>query len=255
MQSSPQYQDLTNANVLITGGGSGIGACLVRNFCQQNANVAFISIDDEKSEALCTSIHRQTGKFPSYFSCDLADATALKSTLNTITEQMQNIDVLVNNAANDQRHSLNNMTIDEWDSNINVNLRPHFFTAQAVAKSMQKRQKGSIINIGSNASLLGLSGYPAYVAAKAGIVGLSKALARELGENQIRVNTVIPGWVMTEKQIKLWATPEAIKECLAQQCLKSTLSEQDIANGVLFLASSASQMITGQTLVIDGGRV
>jgi NAD(P)-dependent dehydrogenase (short-subunit alcohol dehydrogenase family) len=136
-----------------------------------------------------------------------------------------------------------------------VNLRPHFFTAQAARQGMKSSGGGSIINMGSNSSLLGLAGYPAYVAAKAGIVGLTKALARELGTSNIRVNALLPGWVMTERQRDLWVTPEALQECLSQQCLKSTLSGVDVAQAALFLASNASAMISGQALVVDGGRV
>jgi NAD(P)-dependent dehydrogenase (short-subunit alcohol dehydrogenase family) len=137
---------------------------------------------------------------------------------------------------------------------MNTNLRPHFFTAQACLADM-KEHGGSIINLGSNSAILGLAGYASYVTAKAGIIGLTKALARELGPHEIRVNALIPGWVLTDRQRELWATPEAVEECLAQQSLKRTISEEDVSNSALFLASDASAMITGQSLIIDGGRV
>lgn len=250
-----KYNDLKDKNILITGGGSGIGASFVKNFCQQGAKVAFISIDSESSTKLCNDIETSSGYKPVFIDCDITDTTQLKTAIHTITQNIGNIDVLINNAANDNRHQLDQLSVEEWDALMNVNLRPHFFTAQAIAKGMKQAKQGSIINIGSNSSLLGLSGYPAYVAAKAGIIGLSKALARELGASGIRVNTLIPGWVMTERQKQLWATPEAVEACLEQQCLKSTIVEQDIANAGLFLASSASKMMTGQTLIVDGGRV
>ncbi|TQV89222.1 SDR family NAD(P)-dependent oxidoreductase [Aliikangiella coralliicola] len=248
------YSDLAGCNVLITGGGSGIGACLVESFCAQGANVAFVSIDKENSESLCHKVNQRVGVSPLFIECDIADVETLNESIKLIISKIGEIDILINNAANDARHNLENFTAQQWDESLNVNLRPHFFTAQAVTQGMKKKQGGSIINIGSNSALLGLSGYPAYVAAKAGIVGLSKALARELGSDGIRVNTLIPGWVMTEKQRKLWATPEAVEQCLAEQCLQSTISEQDVANAALFLASTASKMITGQMIVVDGGR-
>ncbi len=249
------YNDLKNKTILITGGGSGIGASMVRNFSQQGARVSFISIDDEESHALCIEVEELTGIRPLFVHCDVTDVTQIKSAIAQIGEVTGDIEVLINNAANDSRHQLDSLSAAQWDASMNVNLRPHFFTAQAVVEGMKQSGQGSIINVGSNSALLGLSGYPAYVTAKAGITGLSKALARELGEYAIRVNTLIPGWVMTQRQKQLWATPEAVDECLSQQCLKSTVSEQDIANTALFLASEASKMITGQNLIVDGGRV
>ena len=172
-----------------------------------------------------------------------------------VRETLGPISVLVNNAARDTRHQLNSMTVEEWDNSINTNLRPYFFTTQVVQKDMAALGYGSVINLGSNSANLGLAGYPAYVASKAAIVGMTKALARELGPSNIRANALIPGWVLTERQKELWATEEALSECLQQQCLKRTMTEKDVANAGLFLASSASGMMTGQSLIIDGGRV
>ena len=248
------YTDLNGASVFITGGGSGIGAAFVRAFIQQGAKVAFVSLDADNANALCDAIEQELGQRPFFQQCDICDLEKLMLCLADVEKHQGAVNVLINNAARDTRHTLAELTPDEWDNSLNTNLRPHFFTAQAVVEGMKTQGYGSIINVGSNSSMLGLSGYPAYVAAKAGIIGLSKALARELGPSNIRVNSLIPGWVMTERQKELWVTPEALEECLAQQCLKTTISEEDCANSALFLASKASAMITGHALVIDAGR-
>lgn len=249
------YSDLNDARVFITGGSSGIGASLVRAFTQQGASVAFVCLDEAAGHELCDQLEAELGRRPYFQHCDIRDIDNLKGCIDEAASQLGSFDVLINNAARDTRHQLDELDPEQWDDSINTNLRPHFFTAQAVAEAMKKQGRGSIINMGSNSAILGLSGYPAYVSAKAGCVGLTKALARELGPSGIRVNALIPGWVMTERQKELWATPEAVAECLEQQCLKNTICEQDIANAALFLASSASQMITGQSLIVDGGRV
>lgn len=162
--------------------------------------------------------------------------------------------VLINNAARDDRHTLEGLSAAAWNDSFNVNLRPYFFTAKWVTPAMRAAGSGSIINVGSNSFDLGLAGYPAYVTAKAAIVGLTRALARELGPDGIRVNTLIPGWVMTRRQQSLWATPAAVADCLAQQCLKRLVDGSDIAATALFLASEAAAMVTGQSLIVDGGR-
>ena len=249
------YSDLNGASVFITGGGSGIGAAFVKAFIQQGAKVSFVSLDADNAKSLCDSIEQELGQRPFFQQCDISDVEKLMACLVAVEKHQGPIDVLINNAARDTRHTLEELTPEQWDNSLNTNLRPHFFTAQAVANGMKNLGYGSIINVGSNSSMLGLAGYPAYVAAKAGIIGLSKALARELGPSNIRVNSLIPGWVMTERQKELWVTPEALEECLSQQCLKTTISEEDCANSALFLASKASAMITGQALVVDAGRV
>jgi len=249
------YSDLNGASVFITGGGSGIGAAFVKAFIKQGAKVSFVSLDADNANSLCDSIEQELGQRPFFQQCDISDVKKLMGCLATVEQHQGAVDVLINNAARDTRHTLEELSPEQWDNSLNTNLRPHFFTAQAVVKGMKNLGYGSIINVGSNSSMLGLSGYPAYVAAKAGIIGLSKALARELGPSNIRVNSLIPGWVMTERQKELWVTPEALEECLAQQCLKTTISEEDCANSALFLASKASAMITGQALVVDAGRV
>lgn len=252
--SYPNYADLKGSTVFITGGGSGIGASFVEAFVGQGANVAFVSLTAEPAEALCEQVEAKHGTRPLYIQCDIRDVDALKAAVECTRNELGPIKVLINNAARDARHDLENYSADSWDDSMDTNLRPHFFTAQACLPDM-KKQGGSIINLGSNSAILGLAGYASYVTAKAGIIGLTKALARELGPHDIRVNTLIPGWVLTERQKELWVTPEAVEECLAQQSLKRTISEEDVSNSALFLASTASAMITGQSLIIDGGRV
>lgn len=252
--SYPHYKDLEGTTVFITGGGSGIGASFVDAFVNQGANVAFVSLTAEPAEALCDRVEKKYGVRPLYIQCDIRDVDALQSAVERARAEFGAIRVLINNAARDARHDLESYSADEWDDSMNTNLRPHFFAAQACLSDMKERG-GSIINLGSNSAILGLAGYASYVTAKAGIVGLTKALARELGPYDIRVNALIPGWVLTDRQKELWATPEAVEECLALQSLKRTISEEDISNSALFLASDASGMITGQSLIIDGGRV
>lgn len=246
------YPDLNNKVVFITGGGSGIGATIINGFLSQGAKVACVSL--EPVPAPLSVPHPLEPLHFFYQQCDVRHIEQLTHCIREAEQKLGHIDILVNNAANDVRHTLEELSPEQWDDSLNTNLRPYFFTAQALAAAMKEKQQGSIINISSNSALLGLSGYPAYVAAKSAIIGMSRALARELGGHNIRVNSLIPGWVMTEKQQQLWATEEALEQCKQQQCLKTLVQEVDIANGVLFLASSASSMITAQSLVIDGGR-
>ena len=249
------YTDLRERTVFITGGGTGLGACFVDAFAAQGARVAFVSNNTEPARRVCDRVAAKNGSRPLFIACDIRDIGALRDALATAQGELGPVDVLINNAGRDDRHTLQDLSVEQWDDALNTNLRPHFFTAQAVAEHMRERRGGSIVNVGSNAAILGLPGYPAYVSAKAGIVGLTKALARELGPDNIRVNALIPGWVMTERQKRLWATPEAIEDCLRQQSLKTLISAEDVAQSALFLASAASAMISGQSLVIDGGRV
>lgn len=249
-----RYADLAHSTVFITGGGSGIGAYLTYAFAAQGANVALISLDEGVAEALCDRTAAAFGRKPYFQVCDVRDTAALAAGIARAEDRFGSIKVLINNAARDDRHDVSSLTANIWDESINTNLRPYFFTAQAVLNGMRAAGGGSIINLGSNSANLGLAGYPAYVTAKAGIVGLSRALARELGPSRIRVNTLIPGWVMTQRQKALWVNEAALAQCLAEQSLKSTIAGEDIAEAALFLASAASGMMTGQSLVVDGGR-
>lgn len=252
---SPQFPDLEGQTVFITGGGSGIGAEFTRSFSLQGVKVGFVSLREETAERLCDEIEQLMGYRPLYIRCDIRDIGALQKAIGEVRAALGPISVLINNAARDTRHKLESMTVNEWDDSLNTNLRPYFFTAQAVQQDMLTLGHGSIINLGSNSANLGLSGYPAYVSSKAAIVGMSKALARELGTSNIRVNALIPGWVITQRQQQLWVTEDALTKCLQQQCLKTMVTEQNVAHAALFLASKASSMITGQSIIIDGGRV
>ena len=252
---APRFPDLKGRTVFITGGGSGIGAEFTRAFTRQGAKVGFVSFRQEIAEQLCDDIEQSTKSRPFYIRCDIRDVGALQDAIERVRAVLGPISILVNNAARDTRHKLESMTVDEWDNLLNTNLRPYFFTTQAIQPDMTDLGHGSIINLGSNSANLGLAGYPAYVASKAAIVGMTKALARELGLGNIRVNALISGWVLTERQRELWATEEALAECLQQQCLKTMVTVENIANTALFLASNASAMITGQSIIVDGGRV
>ena len=253
MPDLPRFPDLKNRSVFITGGGSGIGAALTRAFLQQGARVAFVQRSD--ASAFCEVMAAETGNRPLYLCCDITDGVALRAAIATATQAHGAVQVLVNNAANDQRHETLAVTDDDWDRLINVNLKAYFRAAQAVIPGMREAGGGSIINFTSISYMMGNAGYPIYVTANAGINGMTRALAREFGPDKIRVNAIAPGWVMTQKQLDLWVTPEAIEGQLDRQCLKETLAPEDITGGVLFLASNASRMMTGQAMVIDGGVV
>ncbi|KJY75888.1 SDR family NAD(P)-dependent oxidoreductase [Vibrio nigripulchritudo] len=242
------YPDLRNKHVLITGGATGIGQALTSAFDQQKCKVSFLDINTKAGQQLEGTLN--TARFASV---DIRDLTALEIAIKDFEIEFGPVDVLINNAANDKRHALPDLNESDWNELMNVNLRSYFYTAQYVHEKM-KSNGGSIINLSSISHLLGISGYPAYSTAKAAIHGLTKSLARELGEWDIRVNTLTLGWVVTEKQKQLWLTEQIEKEWLEQQCLKKMVQPQDIANAALFLASNASSMITGQSLVIDGGR-
>jgi len=248
------YADLRGQHVFISGGGSGIGAYLVDAFAAQGAQVSFISLAADAGQALCAAVERHRGVRPLFEVCDVRELVALNAVMARFSGRAGPIRILVNNAARDDRHTLEGLDEVGWNDSLNTNLRPYFFTAQGAVPAMRACGSGSIINMGSNSANLGLAGYPAYVAAKGAIVALTRALARELGPSGIRVNALIPGWVMTRRQQAMWATPQAVAECLAQQCIKRTVLGSDVAAAALFLASAASTMVTGQSLIVDGGR-
>ena len=247
------FHDLEGQSVFVTGGGSGIGAALTEGFVAQGARVAFVQRSD--ASAFATDVGARHGTAPIFIPCDITDVAALRAAMAGAAEAHGPITVLVNNAANDQRHPIEGFTVEDWDRMQAVNLRPHFFTAQAAIPGMRAAGGGSIVNFSSVAYMMGNGGYAAYVAAKAGITGLTRGLARDLGPLAIRVNALMPGWVLTPKQMDKWATPEALAAHLERQCLKEHLVERDIVDATLFLASKASRMMTGQALVVDGGVV
>lgn len=245
------FHDIKGTSVFITGGGSGIGAGLTDGFLAQGAKVAFVQRSDASD--FVADMGRKHGNEPLFIKCDITDVEALQSAIKQASEAHGPITTLVNNAAWDNRHPVQGFTPDEWDSMMQVNLRPQFFTAQSVAPGMKAAGGGSIINFSSIAYKIAVQGFPAYATAKAGIVGLTNSMARELGPDHIRVNAVLPGWVLTKRQMELWATEEALAEFLARQCIPEHLKVDDIVGTVLFLASSSSRMMTGQSLVVDGG--
>jgi len=247
------YPDLAGKSVFITGGGSGIGAVLTEAFLSQGAKVAFVQRSD--ASEFCQSMQEEYGEKPLYIQCDITDVDALRDAVKEASEAHGTVTVLVNNAANDQRHSALEVTEDYWDTSQAINLKSYFFGCQAVIEGMKKAGGGAIINFSSISYMMGNAGYASYVTANSGINGMTRALAREFGADNIRVNVLAPGWVLTDKQKEMWATPEGLAAHMERQCLKEHLAPADIAGGVLFLASSSSRMITGQSLVIDGGVV
>lgn len=253
MTDLPIYPDLKSASVFITGGGSGIGAALTEGFLRQGARTAIVQRSD--ATAFCDDMAAKTGNRPLFIACDITDIAALQAAIQTAAGQNGPITVLVNNAANDQRHSALEVTEEFWEWSIAINLKSYFFAAQAVIPGMKAAGGGSIINFSSISYMMGNAGYPVYTTANSGINGLTRSLAREFGPDRIRVNAVAPGWVLTQKQKDMWVTPEGLAAHLDRQCLKDPLAPEDIVGGVLFLASQTSKMMTGQALVIDGGVV
>ena len=253
MMPSARFTDLEGASVMITGGGSGIGAKLTEGFARQGARVAFIDFSEQPSHKLCDDLEATTGKRPLYLNADLRDIAALRVAVARASAAHGPITVLVNNAARDDRHAAEDMTAEEWDNNLSVNLRPHFFTAQAVYEGMRKAGHGSIINFTSTSYMLNIGDMPAYTAAKAGIVGLTKGLAGRYGKDGIRVNAIAPGWVITERQRELWVTEEKLNSHISRQAIPKEMHADDMVGPCLFLASDASAMLTAQTLIVDGG--
>ena len=249
----PIYPDLNGASVFITGGGSGIGAGLTEAFLRQGARVAFVQRSD--ATAYCDEMAGKTGNRPLFLQCDITDRRALVAAIEQAAEAHGPVSVLVNNAANDQRHTLEEITEDFLDWSLAINFKAYIYATQAVVPAMRAAGRGSIINITSISYMMGNAGYPVYTSANSALNGLTRSLAREFGGDRIRVNALAPGWVMTPKQLEQWVTPEGLAAHMGRQCLPDTLSPDDIAGGVLFLASDASRAMTGQALVIDGGVV
>ena len=249
MQPKASYPDLAGRSVFITGGGSGIGAALTEAFARQGSKVAFVDIAREASEALVAGLPGN----PLVIPCDIRDIAALRAAVEQARAAHGDITVLLNNAANDQRHRTEDVTPEFWDDRIAINQRPLFFAAQAVLPQMQRAGGGSIVNFGSVSWKLRQGGMAAYTMAKASVQGLTRSLARDYGKENIRANTLVPGWVMTERQLTHWVTPEAEKEIDAGQALAGRVQPQDIAEMALFLASDASRMCSAQEFVVDGG--
>lgn len=251
--TQPTYPDLDGASVFITGGGSGIGAALTEGFLRQGARVAFVQRSD--ASGFVEDMAQATGNRPLFLPCDITDIAALRQAIERAAQAHGPITVLVNNAASDTRHNTAEVTEEFWDRFLAVNLKAYFFACQAVIDGMKATGKGAIINFSSISYMMGNAGYPAYTTANGGITAMTRSLAREFGPDRIRVNAMLPGWVLTQKQKDMWVTPDDLATHLDRQCLKDTLDPEDIVGGTLFLASDASKMMTGQALVIDGGVV
>jgi NAD(P)-dependent dehydrogenase (short-subunit alcohol dehydrogenase family) len=246
------YPSLDGRVVLITGGATGIGATLVAEFVAQGSRVGFIDIDVPAAEALASGL-AAARHAPLFVAADLTDTTALDSAIKTVRGELGGIAVLINNAANDQRHSIDDTTDESWDAGIAVNLKQQFFAAKNAAADMKAAGGGSIVNFGSVSWMLKQSNLPVYATSKAAAQGLTRSLARDLGPFNIRVNTLVPGWVMTEKQLRLWVDDKGRAAIARGQCLGAPLLPEHIARMALFLAADDSAMCTAQNFVVDGG--
>ncbi|MDX8122785.1 (S)-1-Phenylethanol dehydrogenase [compost metagenome] len=255
MKQLAKYGSLQGKRVFITGGGSGIGESLVAEFAAQGALVAFVDIAVEASEALCRRLAEAGLTAPLFRHCDITDIPSLQAVMAELADKLGDFDILVNNAANDQRHQAQDVTLEYWNERIAINQRPMFFTCQAVFEGMKRKGGGSIINVSSISWHMKSGGYPVYATTKAAVVGLTRGLARDFGAHNIRVNTVTPGWVMTQRQIDLWVDDAAEVEIKKSQCLPSKLMPQDIAAMVLFLASDDGAMCSSQEFIVDAGWV
>ncbi|MGQ0662675.1 MAG: SDR family NAD(P)-dependent oxidoreductase [Pseudomonadota bacterium] len=247
------YPSLSDRVVFITGGGSGIGESIVEHFCAQQSRVAFVDIDARASRALIDRLAAIGARKPQFIPCDLRDIESLRAAIARVGDELGPIRVLVNNAGNDDRHKIEDVTVAYWDDRIAVNLRHQFFAAQAAVAQMKAAGGGSIVNFGSISWMNSEGNYPAYTASKAAVHGLTRGLARDWGPDNIRVNTVVPGWVMTKRQIELWLDETGERQIQENQCLKEKLYPPDIARMVLWLAADDSRLCTAQNFVVDAG--
>jgi D-xylose 1-dehydrogenase len=247
-----RYPSLLDKVVFVTGGGSGIGAAVVEAFVAQKANVAFVDIQTEPSKALAARLG-ESGPAPLFIQCDLSDIAALEAAMEEVHQRLGPIGILINNAANDQRQDVDEASEADWDRTMALNLKHQFFAAQIARRSMRELGGGAIVNFSSTAWMIGLARMSIYSAAKAAIVGLTTSLAREFGPDNIRVNAIAPGAVITERQRRLWMSEKDIADFRARQCLDRTLLAEDVARLALFLSADDSAMITKQCFLIDGG--
>lgn len=254
MKLSNQHPSLTGKTVFITGGATGIGACFVEAFLQQGAKVAFVDILDNESKQLLDYIRKQYADAElKYYHCDLVDIPLLQKIIAQVEQDLGAISVLINNAACDERHKVEEVTSEYWDHCINTNLKHYFFAAQAVRSQMAKLGGGSIINLGSMSWHNCQGGMAGYTASKAGVMGLTRGLAADLGKEHIRINTLTPGWVMTKRQLTHWVDRNTAKYIEDNQCIKDYVMPEDIAAMALFLASDDSKLCTAQNFIVDGG--
>ena len=254
-QGTSLFPSLPGRSVFVTGGGSGIGASIVSAFAEQGARVAFVDVAEQASEQLAQHLAAAGLPRPWWRVCDVRDIGALRACMADAAAELGDFSVLVNNVASDDRHTLESVTPDYYDERIAINERPAFFAIQAAVPGMRKLGGGSVINLGSTGWQGKGEGYPCYAIAKSSVNGLTRGLARTLGRDRIRINTVSPGWVMTERQIKLWLDAKGEEELARNQCLPDKLRPQDIARMVLFLASDDAAMCTAQEFKVDAGWV
>ena len=248
-----RYPSLRDRAVVVTGGASGIGASIVTHFAEQGARVGFIDFDGKAGQALMAGLGASAERCR-FVEADLRDVDQLRAAMTTLGRELgRTPTVLVNNAARDDRHAIDDVTPEYWDERMATNLRHQFFSAQALIPGMADAGGGSIINMSSVSFLLAQGGMPVYLTAKSAAIGLTRALARDLGPRRIRVNAVIPGWIMTERQERLWLTPEAEQRIAQDQCIPEKLYPPDIARMVLWLAADDSRLVTAQNFVVDGG--
>lgn len=253
MPDNAIFPDLKGRSVFITGGGSGIGASLTDGFLAQGAKVSFVQRSD--ATTFCDEMEAKHGIRPHFQTCDISDIAMLKDRLRNTTAHQGPITVLVNNAANDARHSTAEVSENYWDKSQAINLKSYFFACQAVTDGMRQAGGGAVVNMSSISYMMGNAGYPLYTTANAGINGMTRSLAREFGPDKIRFNALAPGWVMTQKQRDEHVDQASLAAHIERQCLKDELLPQDIVDAVLFLSSNSSRMMTGQTMVVDGGVV
>ena len=246
------YSDLAGKVVLITGGASGIGEAIVRRFAQQKSVVVFFDIKVEEGTRLARELSDQDLS-AHFLNVDLTDIAALRAGVADARKAHGPVNILVNNAAHDERHPTEDMTPEYWDDRIAVNLKHQFFAAQAVLPDMKAANAGAIINFGSVSWIVGQGGMAAYTASKSGVLGLTRSLARDYGSFNIRVNAIAPGWIMTQRQIEKWLTPEGVEELMHRQCLKRKIIPDEIAKFTVFLASDEASACTSQHYVVDGG--
>ena len=249
------YPDLKNKKILITGGGSGIGASIVEFFCEQRSDVFFIDVDKKESLKLIKKIKKKRYKLPKFIECDLLNINKLQNLIKSIISKKGPIEVLVNNAANDQRHRTEEVNEKYWENRVGVNLKHFFFASQAVISGMKKNKKGTIVNLGSVSWMLGEGDKVIYETCKSAVVGLTRSFAQEFGKYNIRTNSVVPGSIATDRQIKFWLTPKYKKLILEKQALKRQLKPEDVAKVVLFLSSDQSSGCTKQEFLVDAGIV
>ena len=250
---SVKYSDLKSKRVFITGGGSGIGASIVEHFCEQGSEVYFVDINLIETKKLLKKIKKNKFRSPTFLECNLLDIKKLEKIIKKIISSKGAINVLINNAANDDRHTTDQVDEKYWQNRMDINLKHYFFAAKAVIKGMKKIKAGSIINLSSVSWMLGEGDKVVYETAKSAVVGLTRSFAKEYGKYNIRTNSVVPGSIVTERQIKHWLTPKYKKLILESQALKRQLKPNDVAQLVLFLASDQSSGCTKQSFIVDGG--